>query len=298
MNVAATPSTVLDGFAFTECPRWHDGRLWFVDMHLNQVVSTDLGTTDTSVLDVPGSPGGIGWLPDGRLLVVMMDERRILRREDDKWVVHADLSTAVPTTLNDLAVDSAGRCFVGETGFDPHEYLSDPSDIDRVSSGEFECPSLSRLFVVETDGRYRESASGLAFSNGIVIDDDTRQLFVAESFGARLSRYDMDESGALSNRLRLPLGFAPDGIGMDAWGHIWVSDVFGRAAQRVSSTGELLDRVSSRQLCLACTVGGASGNELMLCSSPSLDRTECLAKLESHIEMTTITPPARPENGE
>ncbi|OZC63031.1 hypothetical protein CH306_28375 [Rhodococcus sp. 15-725-2-2b] len=291
MNTPTTSTTVVSGFAFTECPRWHEDRLWFVDMHLEQIVVADVRTGVHTVIEVPGSPGGIDWLPDGRLLVVMMEQRQILRRENDGWAIHADLSATVPTTLNDMVVDASGRCYVGETGFDPHDHLSGPDDIARVSAGTFECPVLSRVFVVDLDGSYREAASGIAFSNGIVIDDRTRQLFVAESFGSQLSRFDIAPDGTLIDRVRLPLGFAPDGIGLDGWGCIWVSDVFGNAAQRVTAAGTLLERVPTQQLCLACVVGGPSGNDLLLCSSPTLDRTECLEKLESHIESTTIGPP-------
>lgn len=292
MTTASSNTTVASGFAFTECPRWKDGHLWFVDMHLEQIISIDLETDNLTVIEVPGSPGGIGWLPDGRLVVVMMEQRQILRREDDNWVVHADLSADVPTTLNDLVVDQAGRCYVGETGFDPHDYLSTPDDIEHVTVGKFECPSLSRIFMVEPEGDYRVVCEGVAFGNGIVIDARTQHLFIAESFGARLSRFDIDHDGSLSNRVQLPLGFAPDGIGLDDWGCIWVSDVFGHAAQRVTAAGELLERIPTRQLCLACAVGGPSGNDLFLCSSPTLDREQCLEKLESHIETTTIGPPA------
>ncbi|MHA4854511.1 SMP-30/gluconolactonase/LRE family protein [Rhodococcus sp. MSC1_016] len=287
-------STVLtDGFAFTECPRWHEGRLWFVDMHLNRVVSVLPDGSGESTVEVPGSPGGIGWLPDGRLLIVLMAERQILRLDDNGLVVHADLSETVATTLNDLAVDTSGRCYVGETGFDPHEYLTTSADIERVSSGTFECPESSRVFLVDPDGEYREVTSGLSFANGIVIDEKSNLLFVAESFGARLSRYDLRPDGGLANRTELFLGFAPDGIAIDQWGCVWVADVFGRAAQRIDRNGALLERTNTEQLCLACTVGGVDGDRLYLCSSPSLDRAECLQRLGSKLESHIVRPPVQ-----
>jgi len=292
----STNTVQIDGFAFTECPRWHGGRLWFVDMHLNKVVSVLPDGGGESTLEIPGSPGGIGWLPDGRLLIVLMAERQILRLDNSGLVVHADLSATVATTLNDLAVDSSGRCYVGETGFDPHEFLSTSADIERVSTGTFECPQPSRLFVVDPDGQYREVASGLSFANGIVIDEKEKLLFVAESFGARLSRYDLRPDGGLGNRTELFLGFAPDGIGLDQWGCVWVADVFGCAAQRIDRNGVLLERTDSEQLCLACAVGGVDGDRLYLCSSPSLDRAECLERLGSKLESHIVRPPVSPNN--
>ncbi|MEU4842318.1 SMP-30/gluconolactonase/LRE family protein [Nocardia testacea] len=293
MTVNSSFEVVADGYSFTECPRYHDGRVWFVDMHLNRVISVRPDGSDTRTIEVASAPGGIGWLPDGRLLVVLMQERKILRLDDDELVVHADLSDSVLSTLNDLAVDSAGRCYVGETGFDPHAFLSDPEDIDNVCHGRFTPPATSRLFLVEMDGEYREAASGLAFSNGIVVDETRKYLFVAESFGARLTRFRLAPDGSLTERKELFVDFAPDGIGMDTWGYIWVSDVFGRAAVRIDAEGREIERVRSSRLVLACATGGVHGDQLYLCASPALDSTECLRLRESRVEAVTIDSPTR-----
>ncbi|NKY58986.1 SMP-30/gluconolactonase/LRE family protein [Nocardia flavorosea] len=293
MTVSSSFEVVADGYSFTECPRYHDGRVWFVDMHLNRVISVRPDGSDTRTIEVASAPGGIGWLPDGRLLVVLMQDRKILRLDDDELVVHADLSDSVASTLNDLAVDTTGRCYVGETGFDPHAYLSDPEDIDNVCRGRFTPPATSRLFLVDMDGEYREVASGLAFSNGIVVDETRKYLFVAESFGARLTRFRLAPDGSLTERKELFVDFAPDGIGMDIWGYIWVSDVFGHAAVRIDAEGREIERVRSSQLVLACATGGARGDQLYLCASPALDSTECLRLRESRIEAMSIASPTR-----
>lgn len=292
MTVKSSGEVVADGFSFTECPRYHDGRVWFVDMHLNRVVSVLPDGSDTRTIEVASAPGGIGWLPDGRLLVVLMQERKILRFDDGEPVVHADLSESVPTTLNDLAVDSAGRCYVGETGFDPHPFLVDAEDVDNVCRGRFTPPATSRLFLVEMDGEYREVASGLAFSNGIVVDETRNHLFVAESFGARLTRFHLATDGGLTERRELFVDFAPDGIGMDTWGYIWASDVFGRAAVRIDAEGREVERVRFDRLVLACAAGGERDDQLYVCASPSLDNTECLRLRESRVEALTIGAPA------
>lgn len=278
--------TVVDGLSFTECPRWHEGRLWFVDMHLHQVVSVEADGSDRQVIDVPDSPGGIGWLPDGRLLVVQMNDRTVLRRQGDSFVVHADLSDVVPSTINDLAVDSAGRAYVGETGFDPHPPLEDPHTRAEVIAGTFVSPALGRLFLIDVDGTYREVASGLSFPNGIVVEERSATLFVAESFSARLSRYRIHEDGRLTDRTELFLGFAPDGIGYDRReGRTWVSDVFGHAAVAVDHNGVVVERVQTDQLCLASEYGGKDGDTLFLCTSPSLKKAECLVARGSQIEV-------------
>ncbi|NKY51542.1 SMP-30/gluconolactonase/LRE family protein [Nocardia vermiculata] len=292
MTAHSPAGYVAEGFSFTECPRYRDGRLWFVDMHLNRVVSVRADGSDRRTLEVASSPGGIGWLPDGRLLVVLMQERKIVRLEGNEFVVHADLSDVVATTLNDLAVDSTGRCYVGETGFDPHIFFTTAEDIEKVCRAEIVPPATSRIFSIEPDGEYREVASGLAFSNGIVVDETRKYLFVAESFGARLSRFDLGAGGDLSGRKELPFDFAPDGIGMDRWGSVWVSDVFGCAAVRFDAEGSEIERLRFDQLVLACAAGGEHGNQLYLCASPSLDSAECLRLRASRIEVRTIAAPA------
>lgn len=286
MENSRVGAVVVDGLSFTECPRWHQNRLWFVDMHLHQICSVEVDGSDMQVIDVPDSPGGIGWLPDGTLLVVQMNDRTVLRREGDSFVVHADLSDSVPSTINDLAVDSSGRAYVGETGFDPHPPLEDPQARAEVIAGTFGSPALGRLFLIEPDGSYREVARGLSFPNGIVLDERSATLVVAESFAARLSRYRIREDGGLADRNELFLGFAPDGIGYDRReGKTWVSDVFGHAAVAVDYDGVVVERVKTDQLCLASEYGGQDSDTLFLCTSPSLKKAECLAARGSRIEI-------------
>src|SRR4051794_33066339 len=116
--------TVLDGMSYLECPRWHDGRLYVSDFYTQRVLAVDLdgaGGADAIdvVAEVPGQPSGIGWLPDGSMLVVSMRDRRVLRvRDGGDPELHADLSELAPWHLNDMVVDTAGRAYVGNFGFD------------------------------------------------------------------------------------------------------------------------------------------------------------------------------------
>lgn len=291
MTVSKEITVLAEGFSFTECPRWHDGRLWFVDMHLHQVLAVDEQGSVEKIIDVPGPPGGIGWLPDGRLLIVMMDDRKILRLEESGLVLHADLSDVASTKLNDLWVDSSGRTYVGETGFDAHDYLETPAIVEAKSTGRWdglEGPATGRIFKVEPDGSFREVADGLRFTNGIVIDEAAGKLFVAESFGYCLSRFDLAPDGSLTNRKQLPLGFVPDGIDLDASGCVWTTDLFNCAVQRVDAQGVFLDRVVTTQLCLACAVGGSDETTLFLCTSPIIDPEQALRQRGSRIEAIPV----------
>ncbi|AHH18600.1 SMP-30/gluconolaconase/LRE-like region-containing protein [Nocardia nova SH22a] len=285
-------SPLSSGYAMTESPRWHAGRLWFVDMHQYQVIAVGPDGKAEVMADLPGQAGGIGWLPDGRLLVVVQDQRRILRQDDSGLVVHADLSDEVPSLLNDMWVDAAGRAYVGEMGFDAHEWFdSDPQVAANWFSGEapaLDVPVTSRLLVVDPDGSSRVAAHDLVFPNGIVVDESSRTLIVAETFAARLAVFDIAPDGSLSRRETWPLGFYPDGIGLDGAGAVWVSDPVKSQARRVTFGGEETGRVSTDQTCIACAVGGEDDRTLFLCTAPTTEPEAARAGLGGRIDAASL----------
>lgn len=283
-------------YAKIESPRWHDGRLWFVDVHRGQVVAASEDGTAHTISDVPGRPSSFGWLPDGRIVVVDQDSARILRLEQQGFVVHADLSSDARGMLNEMWVDSSGRVYVGEMGFDPLPLLTDPDivaslTVERMDKA-IEVPAAARLYIVEVDGTYRIGANELIFPNGMTFDERTRKLFVAETFGVRLAVFDVGDDGSLTNRQQWPLGFAPDGIGWDDEGGLWVSDPIHMAVRRVGPCGVELDRIDTDQMCFACAVGGVEERTLFLCTSPTPDLESCVLEMTARIE--TIALATRP----
>jgi sugar lactone lactonase YvrE len=257
------PRLLLDGLVFAEGPRWHDGRLWFSDMHAHEVVAVDeLGVRET-VARVPGSPSGLGWLPDGRLLVVSMQDRRLLRMDDGRLVEHADLSGLAPFHLNDMVVDARGNAFVGNFGFDLH----------GGAKTRDTC-----LIHVAPDGRARIAADGLCFPNGAVVTADGGTLIVAESFGKRLTAFDLAPDGTLSNRqVWAEVDFYPDGIALDAAGCIWAAHPIAPGHfRRVAPGGTVLQTIDTGERgAFACALGGADRRTLFLLealeSSPHAD---------------------------
>ena len=180
------PVIVADSVAFGEGPRWHDGALWWSDMHGHQVNRLGAGGLE-KVCDVPCRPSGLGWLPDGRLLVVSMTDKRILRREPDGvLVVHADLAALAPRRCNDMVVDRTGAAYVGNFGF----------ELDGA-----EPPVPTVLIRADPDGAARVVADALWFPNGMVLTDDGRTLIVAETWAARLTAFSVAPDGGLSGRL-------------------------------------------------------------------------------------------------
>jgi sugar lactone lactonase YvrE len=272
----------LDGFAFLEGPRWHAGRLWFSDMHAGRVYAASEGGTVEAVARVPACPSGLGWLPDGRLLVVSMEDRRVLRREaGGELVTHADLSAIATHHCNDMVVDAAGRAYVGNFGFDLHAQQK---------------PRAARLALVQPHGGVSVAASDLEFPNGAVITPDGRTLIVGESFGNRLTAFDIDSaSGALSRRrvwAALAGGAVPDGICLDAEGAIWVASPMTRELLRVHEGGRVSQRIAcGERLAIACMLGGTDRRTLFALTSASIDPDACRRLRSARIERVRVDAP-------
>jgi sugar lactone lactonase YvrE len=247
---------LVDGLGFLEGPRWHEGRLWFSDFVSRKVHTVDADGTLSDVVELDDVPSGLGWLPDGRLLIVSMGDRRLLRLENGAPVVHADLSEHAPFHCNDMVVDAQGRAYVGQFGFD-YENGAPPQ------------PTV--LMLAEPDGNVRVVADELMFPNGTVITPDGRTLIVAESFAARLTAFDIAGDGSLSGRrvfAQLSDGRVPDGICLDADGAIWVASPTSREVVRVLDGGEITDRVPTGDVpAIACMLGGDDRRTLYVLSA-------------------------------
>jgi sugar lactone lactonase YvrE len=272
---------VLDQLVFPEGPRWRDGRLWFSDMHDGRVVSMDEAGTSSTVVEVPNQPSGLGWLPDGRMLVVSMLDRRVLRLESEMPVEHADLSGLAPATCNDMAVDGRGRAYVGNFGF------------DMYGGGEWR---KTNLVAVDPDGRAWVAAEELSFPNGTVVTSDNRTLILGESSGRRLTAFDIAGDGTLSNRRvwapLAELGVAPDGICLDAEGAVWVACPVTNRCVRVAEGGVLLDEVSLGRGTFACVLGGSDGLTLFVCTADTHEPEAARAARSGRIEAVTVDVPA------
>lgn len=228
--------TLLTGLGFGESPRWHGGRLWFCNWGTGEIISVAPDGAESRVETVVPVkiPYCIDWLPDGRLLIVLGPEGKLARLEPDgSLVTHAELG---PGMFNEIVLDGRGNIFVNGGGFD----------------------GPGNILVVTPDGAVREVASGIEFGNGMVVTPDDSTLIVAESWGNRLSAFDIGADGNLSRRrVWASLGdAAPDGICLDASGAIWYADVPHRSCVRVREGGEVLERVELDRGGFACALGG------------------------------------------
>lgn len=287
--------TLASGLSYTECPRWHEGRLWISDFYTHRVMAIDDSGNIEKLADVPNQPSGIGFLPDGDALIVSMRDRRILRRgKDGALTEYADLSSLAPWHVNDMTVDKQGRAWVGNFGF------------DLMSGAPIAATGLIR---VDPDGSAQVVADDLLFPNGMVMTDDGKTLIVAETFGQRLTAFDISQSGELVNRRvwaqigDIPTttdvhefigqsGFVPDGMCMDAEGAIWVADAMGKRALRIAEGGEVLDEVSGGDMGIyACMLGGKDGKTLYLCCAPTFAEDALVGAASAKVQYARVDVP-------
>ena len=271
---------LLRDLTFTEGPRWHQGRLWFSDFYSHRVLAVTPDGAVETIVTVPQQPSGLGWRPDGTLLIVSMLDRKLLRLDGTELQEVADLSGLAGGPCNDMVVDGAGRAYVGNFGFD--RYQNEP---ERAAT----------LVRVDPDGTVSAAATDLRFPNGSVITPDGHTLVIAETMGQRLTAFRIGPDGSLSDR-RLFAGLAghfPDGICLDAEGAIWVADARGAELLLVRDGGAIIDRIAlpAGRHAFACMLGGADRQDLYVCTAPG-SGPAAAEKRAAGIDVVRVSVPA------
>ena len=264
------------GFVFLEGPRWCDGRLWISDIFGGQVFTVDPDGEVESVVEVPGRPSGLGFLPDGTPLIVSMKDQRVLRLENGELVCHADLGPLVTGDANDMVVDAQGRAYVGNTGFD----LFGGADFRNAN-----------MVLVTPVGEVQVVAEDMAFPNGTVILAGGEVLVVAETFEHRLTAFDVASDGTLSNRREFAgLGeYRPDGICLDQEGGIWVSAFNLGEYLRVLEGGTITHRIDvGDRHAVACQLGGSDGRTLFCLTMEGTWEDICAGTSRARVEVATV----------
>ncbi len=304
MSPVHAPSVLLDGLLFPEGPRWHDGRLWFSEMHQHRVMTlTPEGEPDV-VAECFFRPSGLGFLDDGSAIVVNMTEKRLMRIADGALSEYADLSGLVSENPNDMVVDASGRAYVSSLGrrgppdtprpdhlrpFAPHivAYFQE--------AGVANTPETSEIIRVDPDGSTQLAADGVMSPNGMVITPDGGTLIFAETYANRLSAFDIDAAGGLSNkRVWAEVGSAmPDGICLDAEIAVWVASPYTNEFLRVREGGEIADRIPLQEgkLGVACMLGGEDRQTLFLLTSVRPTRKIVPGRTRGFIETVRVDVP-------
>ncbi|HLH28291.1 MAG TPA: SMP-30/gluconolactonase/LRE family protein [Acidimicrobiales bacterium] len=280
----------VDGLYFGECPRWHDGRLWYSDFYASTVSSAGEDGDVRVEVEVPGEPAGLGWLPDGRLLVVARKPRTVLRREPDgTLVLHAELAPAATFHANDMVVCQDGRAYVGNFGFDLDRFIEERG----IHFFDPPRPPTTVLIRVDPDGTTDVAADDMDFPNGTVVFPDGRTLVVAETLSGRLTAFEIGPDGSLVDRRvwAQTENCSPDGICLDAEGRIWVANAVAPECLLVAEGGKVVDRVETSQSCFACMLGGADRRTLYLVTAPISTESVVSASRSGRIERVEVDVP-------
>ena len=294
------------GLYFGEGPRWHENKLWFSDFYSHKVMTLDENNSLETVCDVPSQPSGLGWLPNGDLLIVSMLDRKILKFSEGSISVHADLSEYVAHKCNDMVVSRDGTAYVGNFGMgDAGESLNS-----------------THLMIVKSDGTVLKGPDNLLFPNGTVITEDGKNLIIAETLGAKLTSFDIEDNGELTNRKLWArtsplfslliikslssLGFdlskidfskysknlhVPDGICLDEKNGIWIASPTTKAVVRIEKGGNITDKINTPKGAFACMLGGKERKTLYVIISNSSDPEEAQASPEGEIHSIEVEIP-------
>ena len=286
---------VVDGFHYLEGPRWYKNALWFVDFYTKGVYRVNDEGVAEKIVHVEQQPSGLGWLPDGRMLIVSMKDRKVLRLEDNgELVVHADIWKHCEGHANDMVVAPNGNAYVGNFGFDLM------GGADHKHTG---------LVLVRPDGTSQVVAEGLAFPNGMVISADEKTLIVNELFGNKVSQFDIEEDGTLGEKrdfanfgelgelgdepnlgVRIEnASILPDGLALDSEGAVWIADTLNQRAVRIKEGGEILETVDTApDGIFAVALGGQDGKTLFMCAAPDWDEALRTAETKGRMLSTPV----------
>jgi len=246
----------VEGLSFSEAPRWHAGHLWFSDFYTHSVHRADTSGKLTTVATVKNRPSGLGFTPDGCLLIVSMLDRKLLKLLDGALHEYADLARLAGGPCNDMLVTREGRTYVGNFGYDHH-------------NGE--ARRTTRLIRVDPDRSVHQEAGDLTFPNGTALTPDGKTLIVAETHVGRISTFKVGPDGGLSEHRTFAAltGFAPDGLCIDSEGAIWVADIAGRRVIRLFDGGRIVQAISTGEdrAPFACMLGGDDLRTLFVCTN-------------------------------
>ncbi len=276
---------------FYEAPRWHEGSWWVSDFYAHRVLRIDTEGSAATVVEVDGQPGGLGWLPDGTLLVVSMRDQQVVRLVGGRVTEYADLAAVFSGWANDMCVTSAGYAYVSNFGFD----LFDPHAVT----------SRTCVAVVAPGGEVRIAAEDLAFPNACVVAPNGHELIVNETLASCHTAFTIEDDGTLSRRrlwarlgdppadpdhALVDLTYGPDGACFDQMGHLWVADAFGHRVLLIAEGGEVLRELKMPHglNAYACCLGGATGSTLLVAAAPDHDATKRASTTESVLLVTEV----------
>ena len=275
---------LVDGLTFPEGPRWYKDKLYFSDFFTHRVYATDpIGNCD-SILKVPNQPSGLGWLPDGTLLVVSMIDQKVLAYKNNVLTEYADCSEYANFHCNDMIVSANGNAYIGNFGFNRRKN-------ENIKS--------TNLILVRPNEKPVIAANDLYFPNGTIITEDGKTLIIGETYAARLTAFDINDDGSLSNRrvwadltnIEKDYRPVPDGICLDEENAIWMASPSTNEVIRIKEGGKIVDKIAVQTNAYACVLGGKDRKTLFVCTSGGSDMQSCIEKKEGRIESFQVDIP-------
>jgi sugar lactone lactonase YvrE len=284
-----TARVLREGLSFGECPRWHDGRLWYSDFYRRGIYSMDAQGEERLEHMVQGQPAGLGWLPDGDLLCVSMLDHQVLRFRDGEPSLFCDISSYCGFWATDMITSATGVSYVGNFGFDLDVMLRDVGAAEMLVNR----PPTTNLVVISPDGDVLQVVPDMDFPNGAVITPDGATLIVGETIACRLSAFDIAVDGTLSNRrVWAQMEFVyTDGMCLDTEGQIWLANAIAPQCLRVREGGEITATVETSQISFACMLGGEDRRSIYIMTAPTSDRFKIANTHEGRIEVVEVALP-------
>jgi sugar lactone lactonase YvrE len=276
-----------EGLGFGEGPRWHDGRLWFSDFYRHGIFSVNEDASEVRLeYDVPMQPSGMGWLPNADLLFVSMIDQKVMRVHDGAISLFADIAPYCTFWANDMIVSTSGVSYVGSFGLDLDAVLRDIGAEGLMAMD----PPTTNLVVLSSEGEVLQVVPDLFFPNGTVITPDGATLIIGETLAFRLSAFDVNADGTLSNRrVFAQMDYvATDGMCLDDDGQIWLANALTNKCLRVKEGGEITGEVETSQNAFACGFGGSDRTTLYIMTAPTSDRFKIAERATGKIEAVTL----------
>lgn len=281
-----TATVIREGFQYLEGARWYGNELWCSDIPQGKVYRIRPDSGEVSVAaTVDAKPSGLGFRPDGTPLVVTQADSSLRRITPDGGTEIVAPLEHVAVAANDMWVDKHGRAYITQIGY------------DLFAGAE---PEGRPMIIVSPSGEVTTAGEGLVCPNGVGLSPDGKTLYVAETFTYRLTAFDVDQHGQLSNQ-RVLKQFdsletdAPDGLCVDSAGGIWVTSPFSSQVRRMLPDGTITDTVRTAtpgHFVVSCALGGGDLRTLYLCTAETdLERMANNFEGTSRLEAVQVSVP-------
>ncbi|RZA35582.1 MAG: SMP-30/gluconolactonase/LRE family protein [Lysobacteraceae bacterium] len=209
---------------------WHAATrsVWFVDVKGRRIHCCAADGSRRRSWDAPGQPGFVVPASDGSLVCAMEDGLYRFTEASGAFTPLRKVEDELPgNRFNDGHVDAAGNLWFGS-----------------MDDGQVR-PS-GALYRLDRHGVLARADDGYVITNGPAISPDGKTLYHTDTPLRRVYAFDLRDDGSLANKrvfLQLPKGSRPDGMAVDAEGHLWIALFGAGRIERYTAAGRLVGEV-------------------------------------------------------